>query len=176
MNLEIEIKFEVKTHNGIILGKNFVQTGNGIEKVSYLDLNGMLSADSKKLRVKEYNNDVAVTIKQKGKSKDGIKSQPEWPLYSRSDFKETLDFFRALGMKEVAYYEKKNRDTYKFKDHVICLDTILENNKPRYFVEVEGLDNDSILAMSRSMGIYNPALEAKVMKASYFEMFAKKRK
>ena len=176
MNLEIEIKFEVKTHKGIILGKDFVQTGTGIERVSFLDLNGMLSTDSKKLRVKEYNNEVAVTVKQKGKSKDGIKSQPEWPLYSKSNFQETLDFFAALGMKKIAYYEKKNRDTYNFKDNVICLDTILENNKPRYFVEVEGLDNDSIIAMSKSMGIYNPALEAKVMKASYFEMFARKRK
>lgn len=180
MNLEKEIKFEVKSHNGLFLSPDFRLAGYGKERVSFLDLNGIMIAASKKLRIKEYNNEIILTVKQKGKSVQGVKSQPEWQLYSNNNFEQALEFFKAMGMEEIGYYEKESRITYDIwhpeGQYIICLDDILDGGKCRRFVEVEGPCEKGILEMADKIGIYKPELEARVVKESYFDMFARKRR
>lgn len=176
MHLEKEIKFEVKTHDGLIQTEFGKLIGEGREKNSYFDFNNNLKKRNASFRVREYCNKTLLTLKEKGRYEDGIKIKPETNIEFSSRFEDALKFFQKLGGKEIAYYEKEDRRTYDSGWYIICLDTIIDNGKTRYFVEIEAPVKTHILQKAKKLGIYAPELEARVMEQSYLEMFARKRR
>lgn|SRR3989338_1230457 len=180
-DLEIEIKYEVKKHYDLgerILGQEFLLNGTGGEKNSFLDFDNRLGEIKTRLRIREYCNEVIGTIKRNGKiSQEGVKSIPEKNIGFKDTLENTIGFFRWFGAEETKYYEKENRDTYLGEGgYVICVDTILDRGRLRYFVEVEGPKNKGVIRCVEKIGLLEKKFEARVVRESYYEMFAKKRK
>lgn len=180
-DLEIEIKYEVKRHFDLserILGQEFNLSGTGREKNSFLDFNGRLAEMKTRLRIREYCKEIIGTQKKKGKiSKKGVKLIPEINIEFEGSLENTIKFFYGIGAEETRYYEKENRDTYFGPDgYVICLDTILDGNKRRYFVEVEGPKHSGVIKYVERIGLLEKKFEARVVKQSYYELFARPRK
>lgn len=176
-DLEIEIKYEIKGFDGLKLSQATL-LASGIEKNSFMDIGSILAKKSKRFRIREYNNEVLLTIKGKNLSSDDIKHVPEKNAVMGCSYNEALKFFEELGYREIAFYEKFTRNTYRLNDCIVCADMIIDQEKrqPRYFVEIEGPSNERILANARIIDINNPGLEARVIKESYFKMFARPRK
>ena len=174
--LEIEIKYEVDTHSNLVLSSAKLISA-GLEQNSYIDFNKSLSSKGSSLRVRGYNNEVIITLKEKGVIlPSGVKKKPETNIPLNYDFNETLRFFSKIGAAETGYYEKKHRaimDLVFKKEHfAICLDTIVANKNERYFIEIEGSEESKILELADKIGINNPKLNTRVIKSSYYELFA----
>jgi adenylate cyclase, class 2 len=146
---ELEVKFLVKNLNRIemrlqVLEAQLVQK-RILEKNLRFDLPGAELRNSYRvLRLRQDENAV-LTYKGPGKMIDGIREREEWEV-TVSNFAVMQNILESLGY-DVNFIYEKYRTTYEMdSSHIMLDDTPLG-----YFVEIEGLNKDSIVSLANQL-------------------------
>jgi predicted adenylyl cyclase CyaB len=118
------------------------------EENAVLDLpDRMLGNSNVLLRLREFRNEVILTVKKPGPS-GPMKIRKEYETVLSTSFKGAMELFAALGYRQVFHYSK-TRETWSLGENThICLDTLFFGK----YVEVEADSMSRVSSTSKLLG------------------------
>ncbi|GEM_PF-1800830 len=153
MFTEVELKYQVSDFAEI--KKKLRSTGAELvskpsqEENAVLDLpDGSLGNSNVLLRLRQYRNEVILTVKKPGAS-SSMKIRKEYETVLSTSFKSAMELFDALGYRQVFHYSK-TREIWSMGENIhICLDTLFFGK----YVEVEADSMSSVSSTSELLGL-----------------------
>jgi len=149
---EVELKYQVgdfvKVRDKLVTAGAELVSEPSQEKNAVLDLpDRMLENSNVLLRLREFRNEVILTVKKPGSS-GPMKIRKEYETVLSTSFRGAMELFTALGYRQVFHYSK-TREIWSLGENThICLDTLFFGK----YVEVEADSISRVSSTSKLLG------------------------
>ncbi|MCD6587362.1 MAG: class IV adenylate cyclase [Candidatus Fermentibacteraceae bacterium] len=153
MFTEVELKYQVndfvRVRDKLRDASAELVSESSQEENAVLDLSdGSLGDSSVLLRLREFRNEVILTVKKPGPS-GPMKIRDEYETVLSTSFQDAMELFAALGYRQVFHYSKTREVWSLGKNIHICLDTLYFGK----FVEVETDSMSRVSSTSKLLGL-----------------------